>query len=189
MRNNIEVSKMDKALIEKYKAEMFDLYRKHKKRLAKRPDSEVKPMPPAEEASPEEDSVLPDGMGKLVVMVTTLRSSFPLENAKVTVFIGDLESMQIVETDFTDESGKTKEFVLKTTSRMLSMTSNPDGKPYTNYNIEVKAEGYCDSVYLNVPIFSGVTSIQQANMLLLEAAGKGCPLVVDRSQQYTLGDA
>ena len=35
----------------------------------------------------------------------------------------------------------------------------------------VEADGYIDNIHLNIPVFSGVTSIQGSDMMLIETAG------------------
>ena len=55
------------------------------------------------------------------------------------------------------------------------------------YGMMVQADGYIDNVHLNIPVFSGVTSIQGSDMMLVETAGidKG-PQIFDELQQFTL---
>lgn len=177
---------MDKSLIEKYKAEMLDMYRSAQNANTDQKSTDTVPVTAAEEQIAAENT-LPDSTGKLIVIVTTVRSLYPLSNARVTVFTGDLDNMQVAAQGVTDESGRTETFVLKTPAKALSMSSGSVTKPYASYNIEIKAEGYVDSIYLNVPVFSGVTSIQRANMLSLETAGKDKgPLIFDETQQFSL---
>jgi hypothetical protein len=53
--------------------------------------------------------------------------------------------------------------------------------------MEVKAEGYVDNVHINIPVFSGVTSLQRSNMMLLETAGADkSPQVFDESERFDL---
>ncbi len=177
---------MDKSLIDKYKSEMMDMY------LSSRNTPKVSnTIPPtnADEANTDSSPVLADNTGKLIVTVSTVRSLYPVENARVTVFSGNPENKQTLDYDFTDQSGRTKAFVLVTPSKNLSYNSENYELPYEVYGIEITAEGYIDTVYLNVPIFSGTTSIQQVNMMLLETEGanKG-PIIYDTAQQYTLNN-
>ncbi len=177
---------MDKSLIEKYKSEMINMYRTAKPAFAEKRAVAVV-AEPTSEAEPRPETATNSDSGGLIVAVTTVRSLYPLENATVTVFSGEYPEMQVIARDSTDQSGKTKEFVLSTPNKNLSLNSQNTLPPYATYGIEVKAEGYVDTVYLNVPVFSGVTSIQRVNMTLLETAGKDKgPYIFNESQQYNL---
>lgn len=168
---------MDKNLIEKYKNEMLNMYRKTKSVPT------VVPVTPP----PQQSADLPDSSGKLIAIVTSLRGIYPVKNAKVTVFTGNYGDMQVVDTAFTDESGRTRPFVLETPNKQISLESENNGIAYANYNLEVKAEGYVDNVHINIPVFSGVTSLQSSNLMLLETAGvdKG-PQIFDESARFDL---
>lgn len=165
---------MDKTLIEKYKAEMLNMQRRSKS-LPTITTTNV-------QRNPNDES-----SGNLLVIVTTLRSLYPVPNAEVTVFKGDYNDMQIIATSTTDQSGRSDNFSLPAPQKSLSLDSANTQKPYETYNLLVKAEGYIDNVHLNIPIFSGVTSLQRSNMLLLETAGvdKG-PQFFDEAQQFQL---
>ena len=166
---------MDKSLIEKYKLEMLNMYKK------KAAPTVLQTVAPQEE--PPTDS-----SGQLIAIVTSLRGIYPVENAKVTVFTGNYGNMQVVDTAYTDESGRTRPFVLETPNKQISLESDNKGIAYATYNLEVKAEGYVDNVHINIPVFSGVTSLQTSNLMLLETAGvdKG-PQIFDESARFDLG--
>ncbi len=168
---------MDKDLIEKYKNEMLDMYRRTKSTPTVAPTTTTAPQ----------NLDLPDSSGKLIAIVTSLRGIYPVENAKVTVFTGNYGNMQVVDTAYTDQSGRTRPFVLETPNKQISLESENDGIAYANYNLEVKAEGYVDNVHINIPVFSGVTSLQSSNLMLLETAGvdKG-PQIFDESARFDL---
>ena len=176
---------MDKNLIEQYKREMLDMYRT------------ARNLPISEQNNTEQNSAmqnalpqteeLPDSSGKLIAIVTSLREIYPVANARVTVFTGNYNDMQIIDTATTDESGRTRPFVLETPNKQISLESGNNATPYATYNMEVKAEGYVDNVHINIPVFSGVTSLQRSNMMLLETAGtdKG-PQIFDESERFDL---
>ena len=167
---------MDKNVIEQYKNEMLKMY--SKARSVPTIATEIAPTPaPTPTVS----------QGMLIGIVTTLRSLYPVVGAKVTVFTGNPEEMTVIDTDFTDNSGRTKSFTLPTPERQLSQTSGASDKPYSSYNMLVQADGYIDNIHLNIPVFSGITSLQSSNMMLSETAGenKG-PQIFDEAQQFTL---
>ena len=208
---------MDKNLIEKYKNEMLNLYRSVKTTPVQAelsPDSQADPQAPRQtpdlpsvEEPPEVSipqpsqqppprpmpSVLPespmaDGEGQLIGIVTALNGIYPVSGAKVTVFTGNYyNDMQVIDTAFTDSSGKTKSFTLSTPAKALSEQAGASQKPYASYNMLVEADGYIDNIHLNIPVFSGVVSLQGSNMMLSETAGENMgPQIFDEGQEFTL---
>lgn len=190
---------MDNELIEKYKKELLRMYKAS-------PTSHIKPTaatepPKADTAEPphlnkqgayepgtpydKEDST--DQNGRLTVMVTAISKLYPVENAKVTVFTGDYKTPDIIDTDLTDQSGKTKTFSLPAPSRGLSMEPDSGAQPYTLYNVLVEADGYADNLHINLPIFRGVTSLQRSNLTPLASFGgnKG-PIVFNELSSFNL---
>ncbi len=171
---------MDKNLIEQYKNEMLKMHK----------TANITTNIP----QPQNNTVIPPlqqsnegSTGGIIAIVTTLRALYPLENARVTIFTGSIDNMQVVASDTTNQSGRTKEFMLETPSKQLSLSSKTQAEPFSRYNMLVQAEGYIDNIHLNIPVFSGVTSIQSSNMMLLETAGvnKG-PQIFDESISYGL---
>lgn len=165
---------MDKRLTEKYKKELSQIREKSSKEAVTTATNTVAPIENA-------------GYGFLTAMVTSLRGIYPVKNAEVTVFTGNVGNERVYDTALTDESGKTRPFRLPTPP--LSMSLNPDetALPYSRYNMRVKADGYVENVFYNIPVFSGVNSIQRSNMLLLETAGKNKgPMIFDEGQSFDL---
>lgn len=166
---------MDKELIEKYKREMLDMYRT------------ARAIPTVTKIDNTPPPATPESYGQLIGIVTALRGIYPVPNAKVTVFTGNYNDMQIIDTAYTDQSGRTKPFILETPDKQLSLDQNNQTTPYSSYNLEVKAEGYIDNIHMNIPVFSGVTSIQRSQMILLETAGEDkSPRIYDESQRFNL---
>lgn len=173
---------MDKDLIEKYKRELMHLHRT--KPAVAEPGGQQGEYT---EGTPydKEDSANPNG--RLSVMVTAISSLYPVEKAKVTVFTGDYMTPNIIDTDFTDQSGKTKTFSIPAPTRELSMEPNTGARPYTLYNVLVEADGYADNLHINLPVFRGVTSLQRSNLTPLASFGgnKG-PIVFNELSNFNL---
>ncbi len=172
---------MDKNLIEKYKQEMLLMYQKSKTQpISAIPVQRTVVPPPAE--LPDNDA-----NGSILAFVTTLRAIYPIEGARVTIFTGNLDDMQIIAAGLTDQSGKSPVFSLSAPPRNLSESPGISDKPYSSYNMMVQADGYLDNIHLNIPVFSGVQSVQRSNMMLAETAGenKG-PQIFDEGQQFDL---
>ena len=170
---------MDKSLIDKYKADMLKMYHSSKTTHVSSKNSDFI------ETNPK--LTLSDIKGELVVIVTTIRSLYPIKNAEVTIFKGDFKNKDIIDSSLTDQSGRTKTFILDTPKKSISLDSQSTELPYELYGIEIKAEGYVDTIYLNVPVFSDTTSIQRTNMMLLETEGKNKgPIIYDTAEEYKL---
>ena len=105
-------------------------------------------------------------IGYLIVNVTTARGAIPLEDASVTIYDSDAPGNPLVTSVVTDNSGKTPKISLPAPDRDISMRPGT-AKPYASYLIEVGKEGYYPVTNSGVPVFSGITSIQPAEMLPL----------------------
>lgn len=106
--------------------------------------------------------------GKLLVFVTMGKGTYPISNAKVSIFTED--GKQIL-TEITDESGRTDTVVLPTVPSSLSQSPGtlPDDTAVF-YDIEIKAGGFLPVRIEHIPIYDGVTTIQKFDMTLLSAA-------------------
>ncbi len=105
--------------------------------------------------------------GYLGVTVTTALNAIPIAGATVTVFrfLNGIE--EVVKILNTDNTGKTDIIILPTPPKENSLTPNPLGPSYSVYNVRVDKEGYYTQNSLNVPIFSGITSIQPMRLIPL----------------------
>ena len=156
---------MDNSLIEKYKKELLDM---HNKKIEN---------PPVDQYGDN---------GKLIVNVTTLRQLYPVVGAKVTIFTDDLENMNIIDTSTTDQSGRSKVFMLPAPNRNLSLEVGADEPVYSSYGVLVEADGYANEVNLNLPIFRGVTSLQNVDLTLLSAQNGKTININDQAENYNL---
>ena len=115
------------------------------------------------------------GYGYMIVRVTTARGAIPLEGATVTVSNNDPEFEKgrgdIIAVYATNSSGLTERFALPTPSRELSMSPG-NGKSYESYNLVVAKEGYYKQFYSGVPVFEGITAVQNADMIPLPDNGQ-----------------
>ncbi len=115
------------------------------------------------------------GYGYMIVRVTTARGAIPLAGAVVTVSdYFDAESRErgnAIGTYITNSSGLTERFELPAPPRALSMSPG-NGKSYLTYNVKVDKDGYYQQNYINAPVFEGITSIQNADMIPLSDNGQ-----------------
>lgn len=116
--------------------------------------------------------------------------AFGISSARVMIFL-PLESGNVSVFDgLTDVNGSTKNVLLPAPPRKLSLApQNTDSKraPYSVYNIYVEHPLYVGAAFTNVPVFSGVESIQPVRMLV-KSVGSQEPetIVVDQSAQNQL---
>ncbi|MBQ4324760.1 MAG: hypothetical protein IJC29_03100 [Clostridia bacterium] len=106
-------------------------------------------------------------LGYLIVEASTAENALPIPGALVTVTSppGTGSTALSVETDI---SGRTERLVLGTVDRALSEVPG-NVHPYTTYDITVVAEGYYPFYAREVPIFSGVTTLQPAALIALSS--------------------
>ena len=173
---------MDNDLLNKYKQEMLKMYRSVNSATPE-PVRTTAPTPPENTTPPPQNTVT----GNLIGIVTSIRGLYPVKNAKVSIFTGEYENMSVIDTDLTDQSGRTKIFVLPTPERSISLEKENASLPYATYNMVIEADGYIKNIHLNIPVFGGVTSLQQSNLLLEETAGEDkSPQIFDEAQKYDL---
>ncbi len=149
----------------------------------------AQPIPaPLPQTQPITEHRFEDGTGGMQVNVTTLGRLYPVKDALVTVFTGNADNMTVIETDVTDQSGKTGIFNLKTPPVAESQQAENGGVlPYANYNISVKSDGYVEQMALNIPVFSGVVSVQGIDLLPIAAAGgHTSPQIINEDNKYNL---
>lgn len=106
-----------------------------------------------------------DSIGWISVDVRTGENASPVKGASVIVTSMADGNLIFKATRTTDESGQIKKMALPAPSANLSMDSENIIKPYSTYDINVYADGFFRERSIDVPVFSGITSIQQFNMI------------------------
>ena len=157
---------MDRSLIEKYKNDMLKKYGS---------------------SAAEETTAAASEKGRLSANVTSVANIYPVRGARVTVFTGSPDSMTVLDSAVTDESGKTRVFLLDAPPKSLSMTSGAPALPYTLYNLLISADGFLDNIHLNIPVFSGIASVQRSDMLpKAVAGGRTDPIIFNEFSSFEL---
>lgn len=132
-----------------------------------------------------------DEIGFLIVNVKTANGALPIENAQVTIYNSTRDtknnpsslSSDVLYNLSTDKNGRTQKVALKTKSATLSQS--PDEKfPFMSYNISVNADGFYDNNYLNVPIFQGITSLQDVFLIPLSEFASPTDPIPNSQRQY-----
>lgn len=101
--------------------------------------------------------------GTLIVSVFTAGGALPIEGALVTISGGENQG-GVIRVLYTDQSGNTPKITLPAPPASAS-ESPGNSTPFAKYNIEVDKENFYPRSFINVPIFSGTTSIQPANLI------------------------
>ena len=175
---------MRKKTPQDYANELIRMYRENAEEL-NRVDQATQPMPNVLSVV---GPIFEDATGGLQVNVTTLNTLYPVKNALVTVFTGTVNDMTVVETAITDQSGQSGIFNLKTPPTADSQQADNGGNlPYANYNVSVRSDGYVEQIAMNVPVFSGVVSIQGIDLISISAAGgHTTPQIINEENKYEL---
>ena len=101
--------------------------------------------------------------GTLQISVVSALGMSPISGATVTIsYTGDPDSP--IETLTTDESGQTPEINLKAPPRELSLTPDITEQPYSEYNIQVTADGFETVLVSGSEILAGAYSLQPIRM-------------------------
>ncbi len=101
-------------------------------------------------------------VGYLTVRVSTAGGAIPLEDASVNIRGGNIEDSAVIFALRTGGDGLTPTVSLATPPRSASQTPNDPSPAYAVYNIDVYREGYVPAFFNNVPVFSGINSVQPA---------------------------
>ena len=167
---------MDKAIFEKYIEEMRKM------------SSKALPIASEEAVVPTVAEPVQDmsGEGYLLVNVTSIRGLYPVANAQITIFKGNIDDMEKVAEGISDENGKTELFALP--APPLSLAQEPENQipPFAIYNILTHADGFIDTINYNAPVFDKVTSIQNVNLIPKTSMNGDETTVIDEYNSYTL---
>lgn len=122
------------------------------------PEDVVPPQYTSEES-------LGSGTGYILVNVRAGDESSPVENATVmvTAIVGG--SRLIIAEGRTDSSGTTIKFAVPAPDVELSQSPGAALRPYNLFDVSVTAEGFFNARSVDVPVFSGITSIQNFSMI------------------------
>lgn len=108
-----------------------------------------------EDGSPDES-----GVGYIKAEVTTGSGAVPIGNAIVLITKKDNGKNYLLKMLITDESGSTETVALPAPNVSFSETPDPSEKPFADYYISAYADGFYAENDMEVPVFSGVKSIQ-----------------------------
>ena len=117
-----------------------------------------------------------EGVGYLVVHVTTARGAIPLEGAAVHIRTNEdadtTPRADILYATTTNRDGNTERIPLAAPPREATMKPS-EVPPFSTYHLEVRREGYGMQSFVALPIFSGITSVQPVDLIPLPEDGTG----------------
>lgn len=113
------------------------------------------------------DEALGGSSGYIMVYVRTGDSSSPVAGASVavTAVIGGMRVM--IAAGVTDESGSAPKFTVPAPDPVHSQAPDPGLRPYNLFDVSVTAPGFFNSRSVDVPVFPGITSVQNFSMIPL----------------------
>lgn len=114
--------------------------------------------------------------------------AFAVPSARVMVFL-PLDSGNVTLYDgITDISGSSERIILPAPPRSLSESPNNGNiLPYSAYTVYIEHPSYVRALFNNVPVFSGIESVQPVQMLAkVEGLSEPDPIIVNESGSSTL---
>ena len=105
--------------------------------------------------------------GYILVYVRAGDESTPIEGATVLISAIVGGNRLILADGRTDSSGTTVKFAVPAPDTIHSQTPGQVIRPYSLYDVSVTAEGYFNARSVDVPVFAGITSVQNFSMIPL----------------------
>lgn len=106
-----------------------------------------------------------DSKGTLRIRAYTASGALPIPNAVVRIRGAEELNRLVSYSLLTDRNGITEAVTLPAPSLSYSLSPSPAEAPYALYDVEISANGYYSKVIKGISIFSGVNSVQLANMI------------------------
>lgn len=121
-------------------------------------------LPDDEDAVFEENEPFPESLGALKVQVFMANRAYPVSSAHVV--ITGKENKKVYFDGYTNTNGVVGSILLPAPKKTFSQ-SPQETPPYSQYDISVSHPKFQSRKYLGVPVFSGVESIQNIQLLPL----------------------
>ena len=103
--------------------------------------------------------------GTLSVRAYTAGGALPVANATVRIMGAEEGNRDVSYSLRTDVDGTTERVRLPAPSAILSQSPSPMEPPFAVYDVEISATGFFSKKIFNVPVFAGINSSQQFNMI------------------------
>ena len=165
------------SMIERYEQEMRKLFAEKQKisgfeepvREVMEPLKNVVPVQEITEIKREErPKTVPDGIGNIIVEVTTGRGAIPLPEIDVIIDRLDLDDpdgrQELIAVLETDRSGRTKPVAVKTVSRELSLVPG-NSEPFSTFYVTASEKGFEPVRNRPVDVFANEVSILKIDLV------------------------
>lgn len=165
------------SMIERYEQEMRKLFSEKQKisgfeepvREVMEPLKNVVPVQEITEIKKEEQpKTVPDGIGNIIVEVTTGRGAIPLSEIDVVIDRLDLDDpkgrQELIAVLETDRSGRTKPVAVKTVSRELSLVPG-NSEPFSTFYVTASEKGFEPVRNRPVDVFANEVSILKIDLV------------------------
>ena len=165
------------SMIERYEQEMRKLFAEKQKisgfeepvREVMEPLKNVVPVQEITEIKKEEQpKTVPDGIGNIIVEVTTGRGAIPLSEIDVVIDRLDLDDpkgrQELIAVLETDRSGRTKPVAVKTVSRELSLVPG-NSEPFSTFYVTASEKGFEPVRNRPVDVFANEVSILKIDLI------------------------
>lgn len=103
--------------------------------------------------------------GYILINTRTGENSSPVVNASVMITAVIDGRREMIAGGVTDESGISPKFSVPAPDIMHSQSPKAIKRPYSLYDISVTADGFFNARSVDVPVFSGITSVQTFGMI------------------------
>ena len=165
------------SMIERYEQEMRKLFAEKQKisgfeepvREVMEPLKNVVPVQEITEIKREErPKTVPDGIGNIIVEVTTGRGAIPLPEIDVIIDRLDFDDpdgrQELIAVLETDQSGRTKPVAVKTVSRELSLVPG-NSEPFSTFYVTASEKGFEPVKNRPVDVFANEVSILKIDLI------------------------
>lgn len=111
--------------------------------------------------------------GFLKFEVFTADGAVPVPGALITIRKSLPEGSGLIRLLFTNRSGKSPTIALPAPAQSYSQYPGSTVRPFSEYNVTVRAKGYYTLREINIPIFAGIKTVQPIDLIpLAEYSGQ-----------------
>lgn len=111
------------------------------------------------------EELLGSSKGYILVNTRTGDDSSAVAGASVVITAVADGKRLVLASGMTDESGVSPRFELPVPDLEHSQAPDPDERPYSLFDVSVSAEGFFRARSVDVPVFSGITSVQNFSLI------------------------
>ena len=126
------------------------------------PENDIPPQYADEES-------LGNAKGYILVNVRTADEASPVEGAEVLVTAVVDGARMIIASGLTDSSGTTRKIEVPVPDVEHSLRPGSPERPYNLFDVSVSADGFFNARSVDVPVFAGITSVQNFSMIPVPA--------------------